>query len=175
MGEIGIIGPDERVELLNGELLQMPPIGPSHAEAVDTLHSLLRDLPGDRAKAYAQRPITLNDESEPQPDVVVVRLPATRYRSAHPVPGDVVLIAEVSDATLHYDRTEKLQAYACAGIAEYWIVNLQRRVVERYRDPAGPRYRSHEIVRPGTTIATAAFPDDGVPVHAIFGIETERT
>ena len=172
MGEAGIIGPEEHVELLNGELLLTPPMKPDHAATVSVLLELFLDRLVDRAKVRSQLPVTLDSISEPEPDVVIARWRSGGYRDAHPVPGDVLLIVEVSDATLTRDRTEKLAAYARAEIPEYWIVNLKRRVVERFREPVGPRYRSHEIALSGTTISPSSFPDAAIPVDAIFGIET---
>ncbi|BDE06828.1 hypothetical protein WPS_21040 [Vulcanimicrobium alpinum] len=168
MGEAGIIDPDERVELLNGELLQMPPIGPAHSKATVTLYDEFRDRFRDRAVMRPQQPITLSDESEPEPEVVLPRQPAERYDDAHPTPADVLLVVEVADATLAFDRSEKLQAYARAGIGEYWIVNVQRRAVERYREPSCAEYQSVEVFGVDALVATGSLHGRRVSGSAAF-------
>jgi len=169
MGEVGIFRPDERVELLNGRIVEMPPIGPRHSYAVAALNAKLTILLGDRAITFCQGPVRLGRFSEPEPDIVVARGPRERYLDAHPAPADVLLVIEVSDATLRYDRGEKQKAYATAMIPEYWIVDLRHRRIDVYTDPNGNRYRTHTAVPRGHRLAPRAFPTDILDVEEILG------
>jgi Uma2 family endonuclease len=168
MGEVGILRPDERVELLNGRIIEMPPIGPRHNYIVAALHAMLVMLLDDRAVPLCQGPVRLDHFSEPQPDIAVVRAPRERYLDTHPTPADAVFVIEVSDATLAYDRGEKLKAYARAAISEYWIVDIRHQRVDVYTEPEGDRYQSHAVVLPGESLAARAFPNDSIEVNAIF-------
>jgi Uma2 family endonuclease len=168
MGEAGILGPNERVELLNGRIITMPPIGPRHAQAVRTLTRVFERTLGDRAVISAQLPLDLDAASQPQPDIVLARLPAKAYARVHPVPADCPLVVEVSETTLRHDAGEKLQAYALAGIAEYWIVDLPHNRIAIYTEPDGDRYRSQRAAAPGESISPSAFPDVSIAVDDIL-------
>jgi Uma2 family endonuclease len=169
MGEANILGPDERVELLNGRIIEMPPIGPDHAYTVTELDELLRARFHGRAVVRDQQPLTLDSFSEPEPDLVLARGPSVRYKSAHPSPVDTLLVIEVSHSSLPTDRGEKLAAYARSGVPEYWIVNIVDEVVEQHADPAGSLFRSHRIFRRGERIAPNAFPADAIAIEEILG------
>jgi Uma2 family endonuclease len=162
MGDAGILRPDERVQLISGRIITMPPVGPAHAYRVTRLMRLLEGIFGGRAALRVQQPITLDTLSEPEPDIALVRLPEERYEFAHPTSADALLVIEVADATLRTDRGRKLRAYARSGVPEYWIVNLTDGVVEAHTDPDGDRYRTKRIVRRGEDISPLAFPVDPI-------------
>jgi Uma2 family endonuclease len=168
MGELGIIGPDERVELLDGKLIPMPPIGPEHAYTIETLNErLVRHFAG-RASVRVQLPVALDDRSEPQPDFTLRRRPPSDTLPAHPTPAETLLAVEVSLSSLAFDRGTKLRAYARGGIREYWIVDLVHERVEVYRDPRGERYAVHRTVHRGESVAPAEFPEDSIAVDEIL-------
>jgi Uma2 family endonuclease len=161
MGEAGILREDERVELINGEIVCMAPIGSPHAYCVDLFtQRLVLGLAG-RALVRVQNPLHLSSGAEPQPDLALLRLPAARYATAHPRPEDAFLVVEVSDTTLAYDRGAKLPLYAQAGIPEVWIADLEGSAVLVCREPdqAAGVYRRMETVTRGGTVSPAAFPD----------------
>lgn len=169
MVDAGILREDDRVELLDGEVVEVSPIGPHHARCVDLLNRLFVRGVGDRAIVRVQGPIGLSSISEPEPDVALLRYGASGYGDAHPTPPQVLLLIEVSDTTLAYDRGRKLPAYARAGIAETWIVNLAEDQIEIHREPRGERYAGCRTARRGETIAPLAFPDLTLDVTAILG------
>jgi Uma2 family endonuclease len=168
MGETGILGPEDRVELLDGELFAMPPIGDGHEGKTIRLNRLFARLLGDRVLISVQNPVRLNDYSEPQPDLVLLRPRPDFYETAKPRPPDVLLAVEVADSSLAYDRT-KVARYAAAGIAEAWIVNLRDRLVEVFRAPAPAGYRERAEYRAGDRIALVALPDVTIEVEQIVG------
>jgi len=138
MAQAGILAEDDRVELIDGEIVEMPAIGSRHAACVDRLTRVFSLRVGDHAVVRVQNPIWLGSRSEPQPDLALLRPRADFYASAHPAAADVLLVIEVADVSLEYDRSVKVPLYAAAGIAEAWIVDLAGGVVEVYRRP-GPR------------------------------------
>lgn len=142
MVEVGILSEDDRVELIDGEVFEMSPIGEPHAACVDVLNYLVTDQLGRSVIVRVQGPIQLNDFSEPQPDVSILKRRDDFYRHAHPRPEDVLLVTEVSDTTLEYDTKVKVPLYARAGIPEVWIVNLRGRRIKSYADPAGGVYQT---------------------------------
>jgi Uma2 family endonuclease len=168
MGEVGILRSDEHVELLNGRVIEMPPIEPRHNYVLATLHAMLVILLGNRAVPLCQGPVRLDGFSEPQPDIAVVRAPRERYLDAHPTPADVLFVIEVSDSSQAYDRVEKRKAYAGAAIPEYWIVDIRRQRIEVYTEPERSRYQSHAVVLGGQSLAPRAFPNDSIEVNALF-------
>jgi Uma2 family endonuclease len=141
MGEAGILRPDARLELLEGEIYEMSPIGSRHAACVDALSLLLTEIVGRRFRVRTQSPIRLDDFSEPQPDVALLRWRDDFYRDAHPTPADVLLVIEVADTTVESDRRYKLPLYAKAGINEAWLVNLPDEKIELYAEPANGAYQ----------------------------------
>lgn len=142
MGEAGILSEDARFELIEGEIIEMSPIGTRHAACVDVLARLLRTQVEDFAIVRVQNPVQLSDFSEPQPDVTLMRLRDDFYRYAHPQPADVLLVIEVADTTLETDRQIKVPLYASAGIAEVWIVNLVDEQIETYAGLTNGAYQS---------------------------------
>lgn len=165
MGEAGILGPDDRVELIDGEIVMMTPIGSRHAACVDRCTRLFTRLVGDDAIVRVQNPIQLDDYSEPEPDISLLRPRADFYATAHPMPSDVLLVVEVADTSIGYDREIKLPLYGSMGILEVWIVDLGRRCIDTYHGPiAGGydehrRYQAHETLRPAAVDVAVAVAD----------------
>ena len=151
IGDLGLLE-GQRVELLKGQIVDMSPIKPKHAGVVAfLLHHLSRQL----SEAYivnAQNPIALSDQSEPEPDVSILRYRADFYKRSHPQPEDIHLLIEVADTSLEKDQKVKLPLYAAAGIPEVWIVNLPEQQLEQYTEPAADGYRSIRIYRAGDTL-----------------------
>ena len=145
MGEAGIFRQDARLELIEGEIIEMSPIGSPHAACVKLLSGLLHRFFGDTLIVGVQDPIRLNDFSEPQPDLSLLRRRVDYYRERHPTPADVLLLIEVADTTVVKDRTIKIPLYARAGIAEAWLVNIPDERVEVYSNPAGGAYQRAEV------------------------------
>jgi Uma2 family endonuclease len=164
MAETGVLRPDARVELLNGDIIDMSPIGPFHGGVTNYLIETFSAVVRGRWKLSVQNPIRLNDHSEPQPDIALLRPAADFYRRRHPGPDDVFLLIEVADSSLDQDREQKLPAYGRAGIPEVWIVNLNELTVEVYREPHFEGYASKTVLRAGEQASTAAFPDVSVDV-----------
>ena len=154
----GILHEDDRVELIDGEIIIMPPIGDPHEVSTDWLNRLLLPPLINRAIVRVQGAIRLNSRSAPQPDIAVLR-----ERPLHEVgpyfPPDVHLVIEVSDSTLAYDRGPKLARYAAAGIPEVWVANLRAQEVTAYADPTGSEYATVRTYRAGESISPRAFPD----------------
>jgi Uma2 family endonuclease len=140
MAEVGILKDDDRVELIEGELIEMAPIGPALAYRVHETCELLRRLVGDRAIVWSQNPIALPTKNQPQPDIALLAPPSAKYRSALPTAADVLLIIEVADSSLAYDRDVKTKIYAAHGIPEMWIQDVQSATLWVYRDPIGDSY-----------------------------------
>jgi Uma2 family endonuclease len=151
MGEAGVFTKDARLELIEGEIIEMSPIGSRHAACVKFLSRFLNQTVGDIALVSTQDPIRLNDFSEPQPDLALLRLRDDFYRDAHPTPVDVLLVIEVADTTLGYDRQVKVPLYAEAGIAEAWIINLTEERIEIYSGLAEGTYQTIVNFRRGDT------------------------
>jgi Uma2 family endonuclease len=168
LGEVGILTEDSRVELIEGELIEMAPIGGSHMGLVNRLTRLLVLAVGDLGVVSIQNPVTLPPHSEPQPDVAILKPGADSAGSPVPHADDVLLIIEVADTTLAYDRNTKLKLYAQAGMAEAWIVNVQARCVEVYREPQGDGYNRKSEMRPGDVVTPLALPMVKVSISDIF-------
>jgi Uma2 family endonuclease len=171
MAEAGIFAPDERLELLEGEIIEMSPIGFQHAVVVRRLINLLaRLLHEDEAIVDAQNPVGLGDLSEPQPDVVLYRPRSDFYAMAHPGPEDVLLLIEVADTSLAYDREVKLPIYAHHRIAEVWIADLRGKAVEVYRNPGRDGYAQTErLADPGSALSPRALPRLRLTVEQVVG------
>jgi Uma2 family endonuclease len=170
MARAGILKPDERVELLDGEIVRMNAIGSPHAWCVNRLTGFFFRIE-DRLKVGPQNPLRLNDRSEPEPDVVILQPDTPEDR--HPEPADVFLVIEVADSSISVDRRRKRPMYARAGIPEYWIVDLNADRVEIYRDPlpSRGRYRSATLLGRGDTVSPLFAPDIEVDVTMILGKE----
>jgi Uma2 family endonuclease len=169
MVRAGILKEDDRVELLEGEIIEMAPIGPRprHAFCVDQLSERLGSALRGRAVIRIQGPISLGPSSELQPDVVLLRPPITRYRESHPQPADVFLVIEGAESSVDDDRARKLPLYARVGVPEAWLVNLPAQAIGVYREPAREGYRNVRTVERGQRLAPEAFPDVTLAVDEI--------
>ena len=167
MGEAGILHEDDRVELIEGEIVEIAAIGTRHFSCVNRLNRLLVMTVGDEGVVSVQNPVRLNEHTEPQPDLAVIR--PRDYRESLPEPDDVLLLIEVSDATLAYDRGVKLPLYARAGIREVWIVDLAGETIGRHTDPSGDGYRRADQACRGQTLESIALPGLTPSVDAVLG------
>ena len=168
MAEVGILGEDSRVELIRGQIVDMAPIGAPHLGMVNRLNRLLAGVVAGRGILSVQNPVRLDDGSEPEPDVVVLRPRSDDYQTATPCPPDVLLLIEVADTSLDDDRAIKVPIYAENGIAECWIVNLLDRVVEVYRQPGNGRYADVGRIGPGKSLDFVLLPGVTLPVADLF-------
>lgn len=168
MADAGILREDDRVELIEGEIIQMAAIGSRHAACVNRLTRLLVEQAGDAAVVTVQNPARLSDLTEPQPDLTLARPRADFYAGAHPRPEDILLLIEVAHSSLGYDREIKLPLYATAGIPEVWIVDVEGGVVEVYRDPSGGRFRVADTARAGDVLSASKVPAVSFPVARIL-------
>ena len=159
MAEVGILKPDERVELIEGEILVMPPIGPEHADNVDEFNEVLARYAPDRYRVRIQNPVRLSDLSEPEPDVALLRRRPEGYGAAHPTPADVLLIIEVAHSSLEYDRNIKAHIYGRSGVPETWVRNLPEDCIERFTEPGPDGYAQHTIHRRGESLTPVSMPD----------------
>ena len=169
MGEAGIFTDGERVELIEGEIIDMAPIGSEHSAAVSSLIMGLAASVAGRALVWAQNPLRLSDTNEPQPDFMLLTPRADGYRNGHPTPADVLLLIEVSQTSLSYDRKVKLPLYARHGVPEVWIVNIGESVVEVYRDPKDDAYQTITHATRGDTLEPAALPGLRIAVDGVIG------
>ncbi|GBD10223.1 hypothetical protein HRbin22_02490 [Candidatus Thermoflexus japonica] len=167
--EAGILSEDDPVELIEGVLVEMSPVGSRHAACVRRLADWFFTRRGHRFLVSVQDPISLNEYSEPQPDLALLRPRADFYASAHPGPPDVLLVIEVAESSADYDREHKLPLYGRAGIPEAWVVDLGRGEVVVGRDPSPEGYRTIRIARRGETLSPLAFPDLALSVEEILG------
>ncbi len=166
MVETGIFRSDERLELIRGEIVEMAPIGHRHSACVANLTKHLVTGIGDRALVWIQGPARLAVDSVPEPDLAVLR--PHSYFTGAPRPDDVLLVVEVAETSLRYDRTRKLRLYAAAGIAEYWVVSVGDGWIEVYRAPEGDGYRERRHAERGESVAPLAFQDVTVAVADVF-------
>ncbi len=154
MAEAGILREDDRVELIEGEIVEMSPIGSRHAGCVKTLNALLGRHLGQTVVVSVQDPIYLDEFSVPQPDIALLRPREDFYTKGHPIPSDVLLVIEVADSSVEFDRNKKLPLYAQANIPEVWIINLPQETIEIYMQPVGGTYREIRLVKRGETVAS---------------------
>mgnify|MGYP003392611131 CR=1 FL=1 len=163
LGEAAIFPPESRIELINGEILDMAPIGFNHAGHLNRLNRLLTRLIPDEVIPSVQNPLQLGDLSEPQPDFMLLKPNADCYSSRHPIADDVLLLVEVADSSLGYDQNQKLRLYALHGIPEYWLLNLNDACLEVYRQPNGEVYAEKTTLRTGDSITLSQL--DGIGVR----------
>ncbi|WP_009630660.1 Uma2 family endonuclease [Synechocystis sp. PCC 7509] len=163
----GILSEDERVELIQGEIVKMSPIGIRHASCVNRLLKLFSQSLGDRATVIVQNPVVLNNLSEPQPDVALLKPRADFYATGHPQPQDILLLVEVADTTIESDRAIKIPLYASSGISEVWLVDVNQQVIEVFREPTDNSYQSIQKFQLGE-IFVQAFPDVSFAVERIL-------
>jgi hypothetical protein len=168
MAEAGILGEKERVELIEGEIVQMAPIGPRHIGCVINVNRLFVSLLGDRAVVSPQNPVVIPPRSEPQPDVVLLRRRAVSYSRERPNVEDVLLAVEVADTSVRYDRLIKARLYARAGIPEFWLCLAADGAVEVYRGPTPEGYADMTPYGAGQSSSSLAFHDVGFAVSDFF-------
>ena len=169
MAEAGILKATDRVELIEGEIVEMSPIGDRHAMTVNRATMVFARSLGDRVVVSVQNAVRINRYNEPQPDVVLIRPREGFYGTRHPRPEDVVLLIEVSDTTLRYDRNVKLPIYARNGISEVWIVDLDNELIHVYRQPTAGSYAVVETKRRGESISLQPFPSFSIGVDDLLG------
>ena len=166
----GILREDDRVELLHGEIVDMPPIGPGHAAGVNRLLNAFLPLQGERkAIISVQNPIHLGEHSEPQPDLALLKPRPDFYAQGHPTPQEVLLVVEVMESSVGYDREVKVPLYARFGIPETWLVDVERGLIEVYREPGSEGYRQVHTLRRGERLSPEAFPQFILTVDDVFG------
>ena len=159
MAEVGILKPDERVELIEGDILVMAPIGPGHSGSVDISNEIFLVPARGRYHVRIQNPLRLDDGSEPEPDIALVRPRADRYTRSHPTPADVLLVVEIADSSLEYDRNVKAHLYGRNGAPETWVKNLPEDCIERFTEPGPEGYATHTVHRRGETLAPVLLPN----------------
>jgi Uma2 family endonuclease len=168
MFETGVLDDQKRYELIDGEIVMTPPIGPGQGDLISRLTDFfVRRLPDD-LQCRIQLPIVVSGHSEPEPDLAVVRRREAGYRSEHPLPADVVLLVEVSQSSLSRDRGQKMQLYAQSGILEYWIVDVEHRVVIVHRQPEPLGYADVKQFKSRAAIVPLAAPDCKLDVDWLF-------
>jgi len=166
MGEAHVFAHDARLELMDGEIVEMAPIGSAHAAVVYRLDTLFREV-APRAMVFVQSPLVLGERSAPQPDVMLLRSRADEYYNSLPVAVDALLVVEVADTTLRYDLEVKRPLYVRAGVSEFWVVDVDRRELHVFREP-GQDYSIHRILAGSDSVVAAALGDVALPVAALF-------
>jgi len=169
MAEQGSFAPDARVELIDGVIIDMPPIGSPHAAIGSRLDSLLGEVVGRQALVRCQWPIRLGDDSEPQPDIALVRPRENFYEDRHPTAADTLLVIEVSATTLNDDLRTKLRLYARHGIPEYWVVDVVSQRLHVFRRPCGAGYEEAVSVDRPREVEITTLPGISVDLSKIFG------
>jgi Uma2 family endonuclease len=167
MGEYNIFPPTARMELIEGEIIEMPPIGPTHAGCVFNLIELFATQKGNTAFINIQNPIQLSNFSEPEPDVILLRPDSQLYKTGHPTAGDILLLIEVSDSTINYDRNTKIPLYARDGIIECWIVDISAKTVEVYLNPTKNGYTDKRIFQSEQILIPTQLPHIKIPIADI--------
>jgi Uma2 family endonuclease len=169
MAEVGILKEDERVELIDGEVVKMSPIGTRHAACVKRLIALLTDHVGRNAIVGAQDPVRLSKYLEPQPDISLLKYRDDYYAQQMPGPEDVLLLIEVADTSLAYDRDLKVPLYAREGVPEVWVVDLNSDAVLVYRNPEEGAYTEAQTLKRGDTLPLPGVSGAVVEVEDILG------
>lgn len=168
MVKTGVLTENDRVELLEGQVIEMNPQLPPHAATTQRAFRYLDRLLETLAYVRMQLPVTLKPKSEPEPDIAVVRIDANEYGDRHPTPEDIFLIIEVADSTLLGDRQQKALIYAKAGIADYWILDVNAKQVYVFQEPTPEGYQQEAIVVANTVLSPVAFPDISIPLNQLF-------
>jgi Uma2 family endonuclease len=168
MFEAGVFGSTARVELLNGEIVMMSPIGPEHVAIISILNEFFASCLPNTLQCRIQAPVVLSDHSEPEPDLTIVQRHADNYRRGHPSLSDILLIIEVAQSSRHRDLEWKRSIYAASSIAEYWVVDVDRHLVILHRGPAGGDYQQVEPMNVGRKIAPLCAPKCELEVALLF-------
>lgn len=169
MIEAGVLKEDDRIELLNGEIIEMSPIGPLHASSVKRLIAVLSARIKKWAILDVQDPIHLSEYSEPQPDLVLLKPRADFYATSHPTPEEVLIVIEVSDSTVEKDRRTKIPAYALAGIPEAWLIDLVEDRIEVHSKPYNGVFQEVRIIQRGQKVISNALPQLKLKADEILG------
>lgn len=173
MIESGVFDEDDCIELLNGVIVEKMPKGTKHATLNDVITTRLIQKLGEKVCVRNQNPILLDEFSEPEPDVVLATPPFEKYFDNHPTPKEILLILEIADTTLGYDRNTKGSAYARAGIRQYILLNVQEKTLEDYREPGSDGFQSKQTLRAGQNFNLVAFPELSLPVSDFLPPEKE--
>lgn len=168
MGDAGIFAASDRVELIEGEIIDMAPIGIPHSGVVDLLTNRLVTAVAEQAIVHAQNPVVLGEHSEPQLDIALLRPRADFYRKAHPTPVDILLLIEVAETSLRFDREIKLPLYARHQVPEVWIIDLLHRRLDIHRDPEGGQYRQASTPDDLAHLTPALLPQSAVNLADLF-------
>lgn len=169
MAEVGLLSPKDRVELIEGEIVEMSPIGCTHAGTVDRSSRFLIRKLSDAVQVRVQNPIRLSDFSEPQPDITLLRPREDFYTNSHPTSEDVLVVIEVADTSLNYDRNVKLPLYARAGIPEAWLMILPKDVIEVHSQPKDGKYQKVQRLKRGKTLISPTLPAFSCKVEDLLG------
>ena len=168
LGEFGIFNPEERLELIEGNIIKISAKGTLHAAATRRTATLLHNLLGNQAAVYNKSPIALDDYSEPEPDIALVRIDPFDCATHHPTPSEVYLIIEVADSSLTFDREIKAKIYARSGIADYWVLNVGDRQLHVFREPTENGYQSEVILGETGSISPIEFPAFNIAIQAML-------
>jgi Uma2 family endonuclease len=169
MAQAGILAEDDRIELIGGEIVEMSPIGRDHASTVARVAALFYRTFADGACMWPQNPLHLSDDTEPQPDLALLRFRDDFYASELPLAGDVLLVVEVSDSSATYDRRFKVPLYSRHGIPEAWLVDLNHGKITIYRHPDPTGYGTSRIIGRGERLSPASFPDRELEAGEMLG------
>ncbi len=168
MGEAGVFAPEARLELIEGEIVEMAPIGSPHAGCVNKLAELFFQRAGRHALVSVQHPVIVSGQSVPQPDLALLQRRDDYYSGSHPRASEVLLVVEVADTTLAFDLATKVPLYGRCGIAEAWVVDVNARVIHVFREPGAAGYGTTLIVKPGDNVACVAVPEVSLEVGELF-------
>ncbi|MCD6255854.1 MAG: Uma2 family endonuclease [Deltaproteobacteria bacterium] len=166
--EVGILSEDDRVELINGEIIEMTPVGAKHASCINKLAFLFNLKLQGKALVSVQNPLHIDEYNEPQPDIMLLRYKENFYSDRHPIPQDVFLLIEVAESSIDYDRKVKLPLYVKAGISEVWIINLNENCIEIYRDPSKDEYQTQIKLKGEQRFSPISFPKVTLSVTEII-------
>jgi Uma2 family endonuclease len=169
MVEAGILKEDERVELIRGEIIEINSISSRHAACVSRLNQFFLFRLSKSVIVSCQNPVELNDNSEPQPDISLLRRKADFYESGHPKSQDILLVVEVADTTVESDRQIKIPLYAENGIVEVWLVDINQQCIEVYREPSPNGYQNIQRFMRGQNLSILAFPEIIISVNEVLG------
>jgi Uma2 family endonuclease len=168
MHKAGVFTEGDRYELINGEIREMSPIGIKHAVCVTRLSTLFINCLINKAIIWSQNPIHLSNNSEPQPDIAILKWRDDFYAEALPTPDDILLIIEVADSTISYDRDVKMPLYAANGIPEMWLFDVNQQIIEGYSQPLASGYKRMQRYEQGDTLSLVAFPDVTLNWESLF-------
>ena len=168
MMEVGILPEESGWELINGEIIHRMTIGSKHAGTIKKLNRILTNLVGEQAIVSVQDPVHLDEYNEPEPDIALLKTREDFYTESHPLPEDVLLLVEVSDSTIEFDRTVKKTLYAAAEIAEFWLVNLRENTIEVYSQPKNGTYRLARILEKGEAVKSDSVKNLSIEIEEIL-------